>query len=204
MGRRNIDLVRGLFTHRSGGAGAGQGTDVPGDPSPQGSSGQQDVPSSQNDPHVQDGCSAAAGRALLLRLGANETTHSSYRGYRRSLYVHLTGTYDLLKDSGYPESVCLGGLMHSIYGTNVFKHQTLDRDNIDDVDMVIRAVGNRAEELAWWFCTLDRPRVLLQRDQQAKALRALGGDVSKLNYLIAIEIANLIEQGGVAAMARWF
>jgi hypothetical protein len=123
---------------------------------------------------------------LLTTLGTQQTKHSG-----RTLKKHLWGTFKILADKGYPKEVCLGGLFHSIYGTNFFNTQTtLDRE------LVKSAIGEQAEYYAYVFSNLSRPECwkvngnklptrnnteieVLEQDQQA---------------LKAIEDANLEEQ----------
>ena len=130
----------------------------------------------------------------LARHGAKETTHSG-----RTLFDHLKGTYDVLRDWNNPEHVCLAGLFHSIYGTNIFNHQSVDFKERPTVKALI---GPQAEYLAYLFCVSDRPKVFL--DAQNMFMRHLWDrhacqtvTVSKQirDELVEIEAANLLEQG---------
>lgn len=124
-------------------------------------------------------CSEPVALAFLENLGARRVKHSG-----RTLYDHLLGTYRLLTVDGRPPHVCLGGLYHSIYGTNQFQHVlTNGRDRVRAV------IGDEAEELAYLFSTIDRPRCFLTAPT-----------IPHRRDLVAIEIANLTEQG---AGARW-
>ena len=60
-------------------------------------------------------------RTFLISLDANKTRHSG-----RTLFDHLKGVHDLLRDWDNEHHVCMAGLFHSIYGTNTFKHQSLN------------------------------------------------------------------------------
>lgn len=120
-------------------------------------------------------------REFLLDAGADRIKHSG-----RSLYDHLCGTYDLLFAWGCPEATCLGGLFHSIYGTNRFTHRTLP---LDARDVVQKLIGPTAEELAYLFGTSARPRAFF-----------LTPDSDMLRALREIEAANLIEQG---SSSKW-
>lgn len=82
-----------------------------------------------------------------LRERTNKTPHS-----RRTLYDHLVGTYNMLKEEGADQDLCLAGLFHSIYGTSIFKVETTNERT-----EVQKLIGQRAEHLAWLFCQLDRP-----------------------------------------------
>ena len=57
---------------------------------------------------------------LLLELNADENPHSG-----GELLDHLRGTHDFLAAWGNDQPVCLGGLFHSIYGTQSYKRSRL-------------------------------------------------------------------------------
>jgi hypothetical protein len=113
-------------------------------------------------------------REFLLKLDADKTRHSG-----RTLFEHLKGVHDLLRDWDNPTDVCLAGLFHSIYGTNTFKHQSLS-----DRGALIDMIGVKAELLVYHFSTKDRP---MFASIDANDIRT---------KLIEIETANLFEQGG--------
>jgi len=111
---------------------------------------------------------------FLLALDANKTRHSG-----RTLYQHLKGVHDLLRDWDNDEDVCLAGLFHSIYGTNTFKHQSLQ-----DRGALVNLIGVKAELLVHHFATAkDRPMFESIEDEGVR------------NQLQEIEAANLLEQG---------
>jgi hypothetical protein len=119
-------------------------------------------------------------REFLISLDANKTRHSG-----RTLFDHLKGVHDLLRDWDNPTDVCLAGLFHSIYGTKVFKHQSMS-----DRGELVNMIGVKAELLVHTFATGDRP---LFESVEDKKLRA---------QLMEIEAANLLEQGGNANTLR--
>ena len=85
---------------------------------------------------------------FLKQLGSDKFKHKN-----QSLLEHLIGVRDILNKWGAPEYVQDGGLFHSVYGTTYFKPQmTTDRDAVRYL------IGEKAEELAYWFCFLDEPR----------------------------------------------
>jgi hypothetical protein len=123
-------------------------------------------------------------REFLVGLDANKTRHSG-----RTLFDHLKGVHDLLRDWDNEHHVCLAGLYHSIYGTEYFQHQSLK-----DRSKLVMIIGVRAELLVHYFATKDRPLFetipgddVYMTPEQAKDVRT---------NLIEIEAANLIEQGG--------
>ena len=98
---------------------------------------------------------------FLKQLGSDKFKHRD-----QSLLEHLIGVRDILKKWGAPEYVQDGGLFHSVYGTTYFKPQmTTDRDAVRYL------IGEKAEELAYWFCFLDSPRtqrILILENEQLK------------------------------------
>jgi hypothetical protein len=112
-------------------------------------------------------------REFLISLDANKTRHSG-----RTLFEHLKGVHDLLRDWDNNSHVCLAGLFHSIYGTQVFKHQSLD-----DRGRLREMIGDYAEFLVHCFSTRDRPLFASIEDPKVRA------------HLMEIEAANLLEQG---------
>ena len=101
---------------------------------------------------------------FLKQLGSDKFKHRN-----QSLLEHLIGVRDILEKWGAPEYVQDGGLFHSVYGTTYFKPQmTTDRDAVRYL------IGEKAEELAYWFCFLDSPRTqrisILENEQLKKDL----------------------------------
>jgi hypothetical protein len=135
----------------------------------------------------------AAQLALLEATGAHARPHSG-----RTLLAHLVGTYALLRAWQAPERVCLAALFHSIYGTNAFKHHSL---GLDQRATLTACIGHEAEQLAYLFCSVDRPKALIDAVEGEPVLHRLtAASVAiprpTLCDLLCIECANLIEQGG--------
>lgn len=138
----------------------------------------------------------------LTKRGTKSTKHSG-----RHLYEHLKGTYDLLRDWGHPEYICLAGLFHSVYGTKTFKHQSIDFSERPTVKALI---GKEAEYLVYLFCVIDRPKVFLAAqnmffrhlfDRHAHEIVSVPHKIR--DELVEIEAANLLEQGaGVDTLQR--
>jgi hypothetical protein len=132
---------------------------------------------------------------FVLALGAQKIKHSG-----RNLAVHLLNTYDILRANGYDQVTCSGGAMHSIFGTNAFKTQTLQLSQPADRAAVVAVVGEEATRLAELFHYIKRPQAL----ETALATKSLVVDTtignpltltdSQLNRLCAIEAANLSDQ----------
>ena len=85
---------------------------------------------------------------LLIDLNTDSLAHS-----QGTLIDHLQKTYELLKLWNNPDYVCLAGLFHSIYGTQIYKKQTLA---LERRDIIKNAIGIEAEYLAYLFCIMDR------------------------------------------------
>jgi len=144
---------------------------------------------------------------LVKAAGADGIVHDG-RKSSRPLLAHLQGTESLLKLGGYPPEICTAGLLHSIYGTNRFTKMTINPNTPGERDRVRASAGEQAERLAWLFCSIQRPNCLHLALAQAEEGKPQGEvvtlkgrqdpiEVSKeeLSSLIAIEIANLLEQG---------
>lgn len=130
---------------------------------------------------------------FLRRRGTTSTSHSG-----RTLFEHLLGTWRLLQSWGCEEQTCLAGLFHSIYGTSVYRHRSVDRK---DRNIVRSLIGEPAEELAFVFGVLDRPNAWAAALATGRAPlhgltdAVLALDSRMLDRLLEVEVANLIEQG---------
>jgi Rps23 Pro-64 3,4-dihydroxylase Tpa1-like proline 4-hydroxylase len=101
----------------------------------------------------------------------------------RTFFEHLYQTSMILETMKLKREVCLAGLFHSIYGTEFyeFSNQEVTRDKIKNL------IGEYSESLVYEFCTLrNRLDVLLTNPKNY--------DYTFWKDLVAIEIANLIEQ----------
>jgi hypothetical protein len=132
--------------------------------------------------------------ALLDELGAEDTDHP-----RGTLSDHLRGTYDVLVGWGCERDVCLAGLYHSVYGTDIFETVTLTPDARDKV---LQAIGADAEQLAYLYCALERESLYdnLTTGGPPYGVRSrLDGAELRLGRddyagLLAIDLANRLEQ----------
>jgi hypothetical protein len=117
--------------------------------------------------------------------------------FGRPLSTHLRGTHDLLQRWGNPASVCLAGLLHSVYGTLTFQHAVLD---LAQRAAVQARIGKEAEQLVYLFCAGDRKRLLLENDRPPYKWIDHRNGVSRvlprdtLRALVEIEAANYLEQ----------
>ena len=85
---------------------------------------------------------------LLLELNTDENPPSG-----GGLLDHLRGTHDFLEAWGNAQPVCLGGLFHSIYGTQSYKTESA---TLEDRQRICEVIGERAERLAYLFCVTNR------------------------------------------------
>jgi SM-20-related protein len=111
----------------------------------------------------------------------------------RTLDIHLSNTKKLLDDFDVPEYVKVAAGIHSIYGTNSFETATFDIA-VDRLK-VQQAYGIDAENLAYLFCTLNRPKCL-ETEEFSNWRDKITVTITdeELEYLRLIEAANLIEQ----------
>lgn len=97
-----------------------------------------------------------------------------------SLFDHCLNLFYILKSYELPEEVTLAGLFHSIYGTDSFKTPLdIEREEIK------KYIGNRAEEIAYVFCSLENRTNRIVCDDVPKEFK---------NELKWIEYANISEQ----------
>jgi hypothetical protein len=88
---------------------------------------------------------------FLKSIGSNNILPSG-----QNLLDHLIGTSNKLKDLGEPEYLQDAGLFHSVYGTVYFLPEN---GLVDDRQTIKNIIGEKAEELAYWFCILEKPRI---------------------------------------------
>jgi hypothetical protein len=86
---------------------------------------------------------------FLVELGIEKVPHTE-----KSYLAHLIAVHRDLRSWGCPEEVCLGGMFHSIYGTEMFQGFTLPLERRGELR---RMIGDRAERLAYLNCAMDRP-----------------------------------------------
>ena len=153
--------------------------------------------------------------AQLRAWGADETPHGESR-----LDHHLADTYAVLRGWGQPDEVCLAGLAHSVYGTEIFTASILARDRRSELRQLI---GDWAERLVYIFCASNRRelRTAAEAVDGASALRVknrwndgeiIEVDMATLGALAVLHMANLVahsrplDRSPVAwlhAAARW-
>jgi SM-20-related protein len=140
----------------------------------------------------------------LVAQGALDLKH----GKDSSLHDHLMRVYWLLHDK-VPVDVATAGALHSIYGTNAFTNALIPANDYRR-GRVAGQWGKTAEDLAYKFSILDRPRTLdwcaefIAPGDYAK-LELRHKDNLKVDYdtakaLCWIEAANLHDQG---ALGKW-
>ena len=88
---------------------------------------------------------------FLKDCGADLCRHSG-----GTLLEHLVGTRDILKKQGAPEYLQDAGLFHSVYGTAYYMPDEGISTSREDIQKLI---GIQAEEIAYWYCVLQAPRI---------------------------------------------
>jgi len=131
-------------------------------------------------------------QTFLTLIGADNVKHSG-----RTLWTHLLNVYDILKEHGYKTEICAAGGLHSIFGTNVFKHATLTHSQRV---MVVNTIGEAATKIVELFSSIQRPQTLESALKNNTLEVTLNSGATKtltqieLNILCAIEAANLADQ----------
>lgn len=136
----------------------------------------------------------------LVSVGADQIPHSDTR-----FLSHLIGVYRDLRAWGAEEHVCLAGLFHSIYGTEMFQGFSLP---LSERGTIRELIGERAERLAYVNCALTResldasvagggtPRLW---DRFADA--ELGVSDAEFTELVTLHLCDRLEQ--VARTGNW-
>ena len=128
---------------------------------------------------------------LLLDLDTDRNLHSG-----GALLEHLRGTHDLLHTWGNEQAVCIGGLFHSIYGTQAYQTQSA---SLQDRQRIRAVIGERAERLAFLFGVSNRKEFFEALDQDDAALwnrvheQTAPVTQDELRDLIEMEMANYVE-----------
>lgn len=128
---------------------------------------------------------------LLLELNADENPHSG-----GELLDHLRGTNDFLAAWGNDQPVCLGGLFHSIYGTQSYKTESA---SLEDREHIRAVIGERGERLAFLFCVSHRWHFFERLGQEEPVLwdrikeEEMPVTQDELRDLVEMEVANYIE-----------
>lgn len=107
-------------------------------------------------------------RKLLYETIGDESKVPDHSG--RRLDDHLLGVWRLLRDWKCQDPLPTAGLLHSIYGTSSFKHQTVAKTRRAEI---ADKIGKPAEGLIYQYCSEDRASlfentVLTHPDSQPK------------------------------------
>lgn len=129
---------------------------------------------------------------LLKRLGVAQLIHDSHVPF----LSHLVGTRRVLASWGCDDELCDAGLFHSVYGTEYFPTDgTASRDEVRAV------IGDRAERLAWLWCTIRRDTIDTAagtaEDRHTGAALAFGpGELSDVATLWAADTVEQLHRMG--------
>ncbi len=93
--------------------------------------------------------------AYLEALGMRSIPHGSRQANldNGTFMDHLCGVESAMRRWGLPESLCLAGLFHSVYGTQGFGYYTLPLSHRSKVQQLI---GKRGEAAVYYNCVMDR------------------------------------------------
>jgi hypothetical protein len=132
--------------------------------------------------------------AYLQKLGTGEVEHTegTYLG-------HVAGLYRDLKAWDCPEDVCVAGMFHSIYGTEIFQSFSLPLEKRSEVRELI---GERAEYLAYLNSAIDYASFdgLIERGGRPSIMRDrfTGGEIEMspedFDDLCRIHLCDRLEQ----------
>ena len=128
---------------------------------------------------------------LLLELDTDKNPHSG-----GALLEHLRGTHDLLHTWGNDQAVCVGGLFHSIYGTQAYHTRSA---SLEDRQRIRAVIGERAERLAFLFCVSNRGEFFEALEKDNATLwncvheETVPVTRDELRDLIEMEMANFVE-----------
>ena len=87
--------------------------------------------------------------AFLESRAAGEVAHVA-----QTLFEHLQGTYELLREWGNPADVCHAGLCHALYGTDGLPVALLDVRT--ERDALATVIGAEAESQVYLYASCDR------------------------------------------------
>lgn len=140
---------------------------------------------------MDDGEGFTEARDFLRAHALDRVPHSA-----GDLLAHLDGTRALLSAWGAREALCLAGLFHSVYGTEMFGGAALPAALRDEAR---RRIGDEAERLAWLFGVLDRASFTRAVRGDGPALdrrsgAALAVTREELADLANLYVANAVEQ----------
>jgi hypothetical protein len=137
----------------------------------------------------------------LVGVGIDRVAHTN-----KTYLAHLVALYRLLEARGCGQDVCLAGMFHSIYGTEIFQGFKLPVERRPEVRALI---GERAEQLAYLNCAIDRAVFDRAVEQQVGPYRVrdrLTGEEVELSVedfddLCRVHLFDWLEQ--VARAQKW-
>jgi len=102
-------------------------------------------------------------RLELIARGADRVKHR-----HDSLLKHLVGTYELLRLLDRRTPVCLAGLAHSVYSTDVFLSRLIP---LTERNGVRELIGPEAEQLTCLFSAVKRQEFFAKAERGAPSSR---------------------------------
>jgi hypothetical protein len=111
----------------------------------------------------------------LHELGVEKVSHTN-----STFMAHLVSVYRYMQRLACDEELCRAGMFHSIYGTERFQGFKLPLERRPEVRALI---GERAEQLAYLNCAMDRAtfdRAVEQAEEPARFRDRLTGEEVQL------------------------
>lgn len=137
----------------------------------------------------------------LIAQGIDKIGHTN-----KTYLAHLMGVYKYMEARGCNAELCLAGMFHSIYGTELFQGFKLPLDRRPEVASLI---GERAERLAYLNCVMDRTafdRTVAQGKEPYLFSNRLTGEAIELSAqdfddLCKVHLYDWLEQ--VSRSGKW-
>ena len=86
---------------------------------------------------------------FLLSIGAQNIPHSG-----KTFFQHCVNVYNLLRKTNFSDDICYAGLLHSIYGNDIFDVDfKVERKTIKDL------IGEEAESIVYYFNSTSRDQL---------------------------------------------
>src|SRR3954467_6851602 len=120
---------------------------------------------------------------FLVNLGIEKVPHT-----QKNYLAHLISVYKLMESNGCDEELCRAGLFHSIYGTEKFQGFKL---HLEQRAELAELIGDRAEQLAYWNCVMDRASLDESLTQQTEPYMLRNRETGQMMPLARRELDDL-------------
>jgi hypothetical protein len=127
--------------------------------------------------------------AIIALLRSRDAATMPHAG-GRSLLDHLIGTAEVLDRWGQPDVIRRAALIHSVYGTDAYRHPIAGEGDRAELAAV---AGQDAERLAYLFAVTPRRLLVAGTHRWMKGLPG-DPDRDELDAIVIMHMANLAEQ----------